>query len=282
MNRQRSLSCSFKWINRFLQAAIFALSLSHAVAQTPTPPATRQDNVKEVIHGVEIVDPYRWLEDQDGKETRDWVAAQNAYTHSLLDKLPQRASISMRLMEMLKHDTIGFPLEENGYYFFTKKGADQDLPSLYRRKGPSGPDELLIDPLPMSTDHTTSVGLDDVTSDAALMIYSVRHGGEDEIELHIMDLNAHHDLPEVFPRALYMGTSWKKDKSGFYYTVGRRDSGRRIYYHALGSDISKDSVVFGEGYGQDTWLGANVSEDGRYLLIDVQEDGQKMSCSSRT
>ena len=270
MNRRRSLSCSFKLINRFLQAAIFALALSQAVAQTRDLPATRQDNVKEVIHGVEIVDPYRWLEDQDGKETRDWVAAQNAYTHSLLDKLPQRTGISRRLMEMLKHDTIGSPLEENGYYFFTRKGADQDLPSLYRRKGPSGPDELLIDPLPMSADHTTSVGIDDVTSDGSLMIYSVRHGGEDEIELHIKDLNAHHDLPEVFPRALYMGTSWKKDKSGFYYTVGRRDSGRRIYYHALGSEISKDAVIFGEGYGQDTWLGANVSEDGRYLLIDVQ------------
>src|SRR5215471_9012950 len=164
MNRRRSLSCSFKWINLFLQAAFFALSILSAVAQSPAQPATRQDNVKEVMHGVEIVDPYRWLEDQDGKETRDWVAAQNAYTHSLLDKLPQRGGISRRLMEMLKHDTIGFPREENGYYFFTKKGADQDLPSLYRRKEPSGPDELLIDPLPMTADHTTSVGMDDITS----------------------------------------------------------------------------------------------------------------------
>ncbi|HEY2393350.1 MAG TPA: prolyl oligopeptidase family serine peptidase [Candidatus Angelobacter sp.] len=253
-----------------LPAFFFLLCALPSTAQTPEPPATRQDNVKDVIHGVEIVDPYRWLEDQDSKETRDWVAAQNAYTHSLLDKLPQRPAISKRLVEMLKHDAVSAPLEENGYYFFTKKGADQDLPSIYRRKGPAGADELLIDPLPMSTDHTTSVGIDDVTSDASLMIYSVRHGGEDEIELHIMDMNAHHDLPEVFPRALYMGTSWKKDKSGFYYTVGRRDSGRRIYYHMMGSDPAQDKAIFGEGYGQDIWLGAGVSEDGHYLLIDTQ------------
>jgi prolyl oligopeptidase len=253
-----------------LPAFFFLLCALPSTAQTPEPPATRQDNVKDVIHGVEIVDPYRWLEDQDSKETRDWVAAQNAYTHSLLDKLPQRPAISKRLVEMLKHDAVSAPLEENGYYFFTKKGADQDLPSIYRRKGPAGADELLIDPLPMSTDHTTSVGIDDVTSDASLMIYSVRHGGEDEIELHIMDMNAHHDLPEVFPRALYMGTSWKKDKSGFYYTVGRRDSGRRIYYHMMGSDPAQDKAIFGEGYGQDIWLGAGVSVDGHYLLIDTQ------------
>jgi prolyl oligopeptidase len=241
-----------------------------AGSQTAAPPTARQDNVKEVIHGVEIVDPYRWLEDQDSQETRTWIAAENTYSHSLLDGLPTRAGASKRLIEMLHHDTMGTPNEEGGYYFFTKKGADQDLASIYRRKGASGTDELLIDPQPMSADHTTSVSIDDITADGSLMLYAVRRGGEDETELHILDLNNHRDLPDVLPRALYLGTSWKKDKSGFYYSLGRRDVGKRIYYHALGSDPAKDSMVFGEGYGPDTWIGPAVSEDGRYLLIDVQ------------
>ncbi len=121
-----------------LQIAILTFCSLPVVAQTPAPPPTRQDNLKETIHGVEIVDPYRWLEDQDSEETRKWVAAQNAYTHSLLDKLPQRAAISKQLMEMLKHDTIGFPREENGYYFFFKKGADQDLSASIGAKGLQG------------------------------------------------------------------------------------------------------------------------------------------------
>jgi prolyl oligopeptidase len=258
-------------INILIVSGLIMLCAATAFAQTPAPPATRQDNVKETIHGVEIVDPYRWLEDQDAKEVRDWVSAENAYTHSQLDKLPSRPAIYKRLMEMLRHDTMGSPfLRENGYYFFTKKGADQDLPSIFRRKGPSGPDELLIDPQPMSPDHTTSVTMEDVTDDGSRMIYAVRHGGEDETELHIMDANAHHDLPEVFPRALYYGVSWKKDKSGFYYTVGRRDSGKRMYYHALGTEVAKDKEIFGEGYGPDTWIDGGVSENGRYLLISVQ------------
>jgi prolyl oligopeptidase len=238
--------------------------------QTPSLPATRQDNVKEVIHGVEIVDPYRWLEDQDSAETRQWLAAQNAYTHSLLDGLPMRAGVSKRLMEMLRHDTVSAPQRKGNYYFFTKKRADQDLPGIYRRQGPTGPDELLIDPHAMSADHTTSVVIDAITADAGLMLYAVRRGGEDETELRILDLNAHHDMPDVLPRALYLGTSWKTDKSGFYYTLGRRDVGKRIYYHALGTDPGNDPMIFGEGYGPDTWLGAGVSEDGRYLLISVQ------------
>jgi prolyl oligopeptidase len=226
--------------------------------------------VVDKIHGVEIVDPYRWLEDQDSDETRKWVAAQNAYTHALLDGLQMRAGASKRLMEMLHHDTVSAPSPRGDYYFFTKKGADQDLSSIYRRKGPAGEDELLIDPLPMSADHTTSVSLQDVTEDASLMLYSVRRGGEDETEMRILDLASHRDLPDVLPRALYLGTSWKKDKSGFYYSLGRRDVGKRVYYHVLGSDPAKDSLIFGEGYGADTWLEPYASEDGRYLLIDVQ------------
>src|SRR5262249_49332551 len=127
----------------FLFAMLLATSFSSARAQALKPalqpPATRQDNVKEGIHSVEIVDPYRLLEDQDGRETKAWVAAENAYTHSLLDGLPARANVRKRLTEMLHHDTMGAPIQEGGYYFFTKKGADQDLSSIYRRKGPDGP-----------------------------------------------------------------------------------------------------------------------------------------------
>ncbi|HEY6306032.1 MAG TPA: prolyl oligopeptidase family serine peptidase [Candidatus Angelobacter sp.] len=264
-------SCSL-FVRDVLPAIILLsfLGARPAASQTVSPPVARQDNVKETIHGVEIIDPYRWLEDQDSQETRTWIAAENTYAHSLLDGLPMRAGASKRLMEMFHHDTVGTPIEEGGYYFFTKKGADQDLPSIYRRKGAGGTDELLIDPQPMSTDHTTSVGIADVTEDGSLMLYSVRRGGEDETELHILDLKNHRDLPDVLLRALYLGTSWKIDKSGFYYSLGRRDVGKRIYYHALGSDPAKDPLVFGEGYGPDTWIGPDVSEDGRYLLIDVQ------------
>ncbi|HET9284925.1 MAG TPA: prolyl oligopeptidase family serine peptidase, partial [Candidatus Angelobacter sp.] len=268
MKKQKFLStllCPACLLSFFL-----VLPAPSALAQTPAPPVARQDNVKEMIHGAEIVDPYRWLEDQDGAETRKWEAEENAYTHSLLDKLPQRPAISRRITEMLHFDTMGAPEFKGGYYFFTKKGADQDLSSLYRRKGPTGADELLIDPLPMSPDHTTSVGFQDITEDASLMLYSVRQGGEDEIELRVMDLKSHRDLPDVLPRALYFDATWKKDNKGFYYTLGRRDVGKRVYYHALGTDPANDKMIFGEGYGSDTWLNPYPSEDGKYLLVNAQ------------
>jgi prolyl oligopeptidase len=246
------------------------LAVAQARAQTSSPPVTRQDNVKETIHGVEIVDPYRWLEDQESQETKSWVTAENAYAHSLLDGLPMRERAQKRLMEMYHHDSMGSPAEEGGYYFFYKKGADQDLSSIYRRKGAAGADELLIDPLPLSADHTTSVVMEDISTDGGLMLYGVRRGGEDETQIHILDVNHHRDLPDILPRALYAGTSWKKDKSGFYYSLSRRDVGKRIYFHSLGADPGKDTMVFGEGYGPEFWLSPYGSEDGKYLMIDVQ------------
>jgi prolyl oligopeptidase len=252
--------------------AILALvpQMTFAQAQAPKAPPTRQDNIREVIHGVEIIDPYRWLEDQDSPETRQWIDAQNKYTKSLLDGLPSRPLIQRRLTELMRIDTVSAPFEQGGRYFLFKKRAEDDLSILYVRKGLRGQDEVLIDPHTLSPDHTTTIGLDDVSGDGRLMVYSIRRGGEDETELRVMDVDSRKDLPDRLPRALYRGVSFKKDGSGFYYNLQRRDVGTRIFYHAIGTDPTKDIEVFGKGYGPDKWVSGSVSEDGRYLLFSVQ------------
>jgi prolyl oligopeptidase len=243
-------------------------------AQIPSPPPTHQDNVREVIHGVEIVDPYRWLEDQDSPETRSWIAAQNGYAQSLLNPLPMRERIYKRLMEMYRHESISEPEEENGNYFFIKRGADQDLWSIYVRIGPDGPDELLVDPQPLSPDHTNSVTLEGVSQDGKLLAYGVRRGGEDETEIHVFEVTSRQDLPDRLPRALYLGLSWEKDGRAFYYTRAQRVTGKRIYRHVLGTDSAQDPEIFGEGYGPDVWVSPYASRGGRYLLAMVQKGWQ--------
>jgi prolyl oligopeptidase len=258
-------------------ACLLASALS--VCAQVKPPTTRKDNVREVFHGVAIVDPYHWLEDQSSAATRAWIDRENAYAHALLDPQPVRAAISQGLTEMLRHDQVGGPELRGGYYFFAKRGAEQELWSIYRRKATGGPDELLIDPAPLSADHRTSVGLEGVSEDGNLLAYSVRQGGEDEIEIHIFDVRKRQELGKPFPRALYLGFAWKADGSGFYYTVGKRDAGKRLYYHALGpgaaAGTASDKAVFGEGFGPDTWIAPVTSENGRYLLIVVQHGWAK-------
>src|SRR5215472_2211940 len=242
---------------------------SHAAASPiAAPPKTAVNEVKEMVQGTEIVDPYRWLEDQSSPETRAWIDAQNAYTDSLLSKIPGRDALRQQVSALIKIDTMTSPQVHNNRYFFSKRSADQDQSSLYMRKGLDGQDELLIDPLPLSPNHTVTVGLSSVTKDGKLMAYFVRQGGADETTPHLFDVDAHKELADVFPKALYSGFAVLNDKSGVYFT---RDTpeGPRVYFHKIGSDSANDTELFGKGYEPEIFIRSSITDDNHYLQITV-------------
>lgn len=246
-------------------AAVFLAFSTLALQQ---PPPTRTDNVREVLHGVEMVDPYRWLEDQNSPQTRAWIEAQNQYTESLLAPLPGRERLRERISRLMQIEFISTPVARNGRYFFYKRLAHQDLSVIYLRRGLKGKDQVLLDPHYWSPDRTTSVALLDVSRDGTLLAYGVRQGGEDEVAVKLLDVDARKDLSDQLPRGRYFGISIKPDKSGFYYSR-HGDKGSRVYYHALGADPRSDVEIFGAGYGPEKIVTADLSEDGRYLLIAV-------------
>src|SRR6266508_2528237 len=255
--------------------ALFMASLSLALlglqSDTPRgghPPSTRAGDVKESFGNVEIADPYRWLEDQNAPETRAWIDEQNKYSEAFLRAFPGRDAIQRRVTELLKIDTIGVPQERGGRYFFTKRLADQDLPVLYVRKGAGGKDEVLLDPHPLSADHRTSITLLDVTEDGNLIAYGVRQGGEDEVTVKFLDVSTRKELADVLPRARYSGVALKNDRSGVFFSRQEKE-GPRVFFHAMGGDVSKDEKLFGDGYGPEKGIGVGLSDDNRYLLINV-------------
>ncbi len=235
----------------------------------PDPPPTRRADVKETLHGVTVVDPYQWLEDQDAPETRAFIDAQNAYSHSLLDSRPNLAAIRGRLTRLSRQDAQWSPLERGGRYFTLRRKAGDDLPILFVRNGLSGPDDVLLDPHPLSGDHTTSVTVEDVSMDGELLVYGVRTSGEDETELRTRGVRTRTDLPDRLPRALYRGVSLRPDRSGFFYALQDRAAGIRIRYHAMGTRADQDRAIFGDGFGPGDWIDASVSENGRHLLLSV-------------
>jgi len=238
-------------------------------AQRPQrPPHTPTEEVREVLHGVEISDPYRWLEDQWSPKTRAWIEEQNAYTRALLDTVVGREHIRRRLAELMRVDAIGLPIERGGRYFFARRRADQEQFVIAMRRGRQGPDETLIDPHPWSPDRTTSVTLLDVSEDGTLLAYGVRQGGEDEIVIRLFDVEARRDLPDALPKGRYSGLSLTPDKSGFYY-ARHTPEGPRVYFHKRGEDPTRDREIFGRGYGVDKIITTTLSEDGRYLLLTV-------------
>lgn len=231
------------------------------------PPVTRRDDFVETLHGVTIVDPYRWLEDDAAPETRAWIDAQNRYTHALLDPLPSRAAIRQRLEALARIDRQSLPGVHGTRYFTWKRRAEDELWSYYVREGRDGRDEVLLDPHPLSTDHTTSITVDAVADDGRRLVYGIRRGGEDETELRVLDVASKKDLPERLPRGLYRGVSMKPDGSGFYYSVQDRKTGPRVRYHAVGTPIEKDPIVFGEGLGPSDGAWGGVSQNGRHVTF---------------
>jgi prolyl oligopeptidase len=260
-----------KWLSKLSVIIFLALGpilLARASSSsTPPVPPTRRDDVVDDYHGEKVHDPYRWLEDQNSPETRAWIKTQDDYTRAILDALPGRAAIRQRVAALMNVDVIRVPREEAGRYFFFRRKVGQDLSVLYVREGIEGQDRVLIDPHPLSPDHTTSITLDDVSKDGKLVAYGIRLGGKDEESIHLKEVDSGRELPDVLPEARYEGFAFKPDRTGFYY--GRRtDDKPRIYYHALGAELAKDPQIFGEGLESSDWAFPMVSDDGRFLVIE--------------
>ncbi|HET6843211.1 MAG TPA: prolyl oligopeptidase family serine peptidase [Candidatus Angelobacter sp.] len=245
--------------------AVFAQAPRETGATTP--PQTPVRAVVDDYFGHKVTDNYRWLEDQNSPETRAWIDAENAYTDSLLSKVPGREALKQQLAGFLKVDAMSFPRVRNGRYFFNKRRASEDQAALYMRNGISGQDELLVDPLPMSPTHTTSVRLADITLDGKVIAYYIQQGGEDEVTPHILDVDTKKEL-DKFPRARYFGLAVLPDKSGAYITRVTAE-GPRVFFHKMGTDTASDTEIFGKGYGPDKLIFSSISEDGHYLVIEV-------------
>ena len=239
-----------------------------AAPTTKCPPGTRIDSVKDTYGSTVVADPYRWLEDQNSPETRAWIDAQQKCTEAALSNLPGRAQLIKRLSELFHTDTFEAPVERGGRYFFRKRLAGQDLRQLYIRRSITAPDEILIDPLPWSPDHSVSVTLENVSRDGKFVFYGRRDGGQDEITPRVLDVDAKQTLPDAFPKAQYFALEPTPDNRAVYYSMVTPE-GPRAFVHRMGDDPAKDQMIFGKDLGKDKILWLQLSEDGKYLVYGI-------------
>ena len=259
-----------------LVAAFLAGSCSPSY---PPPPETRRVAVVDTIHGVAIPDPYRWLEDQESLETRAWIDAQNAYAEQIIDHPVFRATLHARLEQLMDAPDIGSPTRRGNYEYFTLRRHGADLPVIYRRPAPPrdslvpiDPDaeyETVLDPTGASPGNTTRYEMLTISRDGTRLIYAVRDGGQDEIEVRVRDVTTGTDLPDRLPNGLYSGVEFTPDERGFYYVHRSRETGPRVYRHRFGTDPAGDQVLFGKGIGPDEFLSMNEIEGGRYRIYTV-------------
>ena len=242
-----------------------------ALAADFTPPPTTAEPVTEMIHGVKITDPYRWLENQNSPETRAWLESQEKYARAYLDAIPGRDQLRRTFEGLLKIDSISMPMARHGRYFFSRRLASEDRGSIVMRQGFGGKDEVLIDTAKIANDPTTSVQLWGVSEDGKLVAYGVRRGGEDETEIRLIDADTRQPVSDVLPRARYFAFAIKPDKSGIYYSRFTPAKGGRVFYHKIGDAIERDELIFGEGYSPQSIIVTGISEDGRWLFTSAAD-----------
>jgi len=254
-----------------LMLLLFGAALAQAQSSSPAPkcpPPARIDATKDNYGATLVSDPYRWLEDQQSPETRAWIDAEQSCTDAVLSKVAGRASISARLEKLLHTDSYEAPVERGGRYFFRKRPAGADLSLLYIRRGLNAPEEVLIDPLPWSADHSTSVILENVSHDGKYAFYGRREGGQDEYALRVLEVDTRTTLQDAFPKAQYFGVEPTPDNKALYYSRVTPD-GPRAFYHRVGDDPARDQMIFGQNLGKEKILALQLSEDGTYLVYLV-------------
>src|SRR5579862_9458242 len=256
-----------------MRTSLIFLSLCvAAVCQSQIhPPVAERVPVTDTFRRVLFRSDYRWLENQTSPETRKWIAGQNRYTDALLLHQPSLPYLKRKLKHMLKIEHIDAPEQRGGRFFYSKQRPQDEQSILYYRDGLEGKEHVLVDPNPMSKDHSVTAGYVDFSDDGRYAAYQIRHGGADETVVHIRDIRTGKDLPDTLPLANYWSYSLVGDMSGIYYAPHVNLVGVRLKYHKMGTPVAEDKEIFGKGLDAEIGVGAQLSENNRWLVISVSK-----------
>jgi prolyl oligopeptidase len=266
-----------------LVGAVFAGDGVKSAARTTVPKAEKRP-LEETLHGVKIVDNYRWLEDGSSPETQRWVEAEMAYTNAVLDPLPGREAIHKRLTELLSIGSISAPQIGGKYYFYARREGMQNQPIVYVRDGADGKDRVLVDVNQLAADGTIALDWYQPSENGRYLVYGTSPSGSEMSTLHIVETKTGKTMSDVIERTRAASIAWLLDNSGFYYTrypkkgdlpEGQEMYNRHVFYHELGTDPETDTKIFGEGRDPEDWPAVNLDNDGRLLLITVQQGWTK-------
>ena len=240
-------------------------------------PPTRKGDADDDYHGVKVPDPYRWLEDGNSEETKQWIEAQNKVTFAYLESIPARERIKERLTKLWDYEKFGVPFKEGGRYFYSHNAGLQNQYVFYVADSLDAKPRVLLDPNALSPDGTIALTGTGMSNDGKFLAYALSSGGSDWQEWKVREVATGNDLPDHIQWAKFSGASWTHDHEGFFYArfpepkTGEELQGanyfHKIYYHRMRAQQADDVLIYERPDHKDWYLGAGVTEDGRYLII---------------
>ena len=244
-------------------------------------PATTTIEHVDVYHGVEVADPYRWLEDdvRESEAVKNWVDAQNEVTFAYLDTIPERDIVKGRLTELWDFERYGTPYKEGGRYYYSYNNGLQNQNVIYVQSSLDGEAELLIDPNTWSDDGTVALAAYYPSPDGRHVAYLIQDGGSDWRKAKIVEVDSGKVLDDELDWLKFTGLSWAGDGSGFYYSrypetaeeekFQSLNMNQAVYFHRVGTTQDEDVLVFASPDNPEWGYVANVTDDGEHLVITV-------------
>ncbi len=254
-------------------------------------PPTRTVDAKDVLHGVTVPDPYRWLEDASSPEVKAWMTAQDDLARRELGKLPVRGKLLARLKELAYVDSVSAPVRRGAFTFLSRRHAKKEKSIVTWKEGKGGEEKVLFDPNTWSKDGSASLGDWQPSWDGTRVAYQVKANNSDEATLRVVEVaTGKVSDVDVIEGGKYASASWMPDGSGFYYTwlptdpkipVDERPGYQEVRFHRLGEDPKQDHVVYGRLGDPTAFVAASVSRDGRWLVLSVQHGWTSTDVSFR-
>jgi prolyl oligopeptidase len=243
------------------------------------PTSLTVDQIDE-YHGTKVADPYRWLEDPDSDQSRNWIESENQITASYLQNIPVRETLKQRLTELWDYEKYSSPFKQGEHYFYFKNDGLQNQSVLYTLPNLEAEPRVLLDPNTLSEDGTIALGGLAISEDAKLMAYGLSTSGSDWQEWKVRDVETGTDLPDRIQWVKFSGAAWTHDGQGFFYSrYDEPDEAtkledvnyfQKLYFHRIGTEQSEDVLVYDRPDQKEWGFNGDVTEDGRYLLIYVR------------
>ena len=270
-------------------AGVALMSLAGSVSNAEGPkaekaikyPTARKEGVVDTYHGVKVADPYRWLEDPDSPETRTWVEDENKITFSYLEAIPARSGLKERLTQLWNYEKFGTPSTYGGRYFYSRNTGLQNQSILYSADSLTSDPRVLIDPNTLSSDGTVALSGTSISDDGKLIAYGIATAGSDWNIWKVRDVATGKDREDTLQWIKFSSASWSKDGQGFYYgrfpepeagaSLKAPNYFQKLYYHKLGTLQAADVLVYERSDEKEWQFGAEVTEDGHYLVITVSK-----------
>jgi prolyl oligopeptidase len=266
-----------------LIAASASVAATPAAAERLAYPASPRAEVVDTIAGQPVPDPWRWLENdvRNDPKVRAWVDAQNQLTMAYLAGLPRRAAIEARLKEMWNFERFGIPVKEGGRYFFLRNSGLQNQSVLFVQDRIDGQPRQLLDPNSWAADGATALAEWRPSPDGKRLVYAIQDGGTDWRTVKVLDVETGKNVGDELKWVKFSGFSWAKDGSGFYYSrfpepaAGQEfqslNTNQAVYFHRLGTSQSADTLVFATPDRPKLGHAAQVTDDGRWLVVTSYE-----------